>query len=974
MLVSNRNIAAIFGLVLLAGAGLLAADEPRPPQRPLKVDPLAISTDKTVKYDYDIVYVRAPRTVTGADGKERIAPVWPNAGEPENLRAATDLLLLHPDGSEEVLVEGGTGAIADPYVSFDAQWVYYSYFHDVGRRGGADVYKVHVKSRKTVRLTQQTWTPNTGASGAKPAMSADHVYNMHPCPLPGGRVCFVSNRDGLKAPRLAGGALQLFVMDEDGANVEKIGHLNVGQALHPVVLKDGRIIFSSLEVQGKHNTGWGILGIHPDGTNWDPVVSGLSLGGAPIPFHFQTQLSDESIVVENYYTPAMGGFGIYFKQPARPPAGTPPFGPGKVQPDPKMAMMNSSFRMPFQPYGMEVMTRFTHNHDSPSLRADPKDPKSRHTGWVTHPCGAPDNHLLTVWTGMMPADQGRITDDTRPVDAGIYLIKEGRSFWEPGEMLLVKNDPKYNEQWPRPLVPYKRVYGVDEPKNLPRLANDGTLSKHLPEGTPFGLVGTSSLYKRESFPLGAVAPGSVTATGSPYAVFPTREHRTNWDGQGADAGLYTNSEIHAIRVLAMEPPSLPVQGKFRNHAGERLRILGEIPVRKFTGDTQPTDPDGNPDTSFLAKIPADVAWTFQTIDRDGMVLNMAQMWHQIRPGEVRNNCGGCHAHSQKPTEFKDTAAAKPEYPVFDLTKQTPLVTAKKDDQSGRKWDAKDETGLRYAKGVLDVEYHRDVKPILERSCVACHSGKSDKPAGGLVLDDDRRLKDQSGPATYHTLVSGGDAKTTRYIWPSQSRTSPLTWKLFGRRTDGFPEKKVPGAEGDHSGLLARGGQPYAPFKGSVMPPPDAVKAGKVAPLSDEDRRTILRWIDLGCPLNLDFDPKQPQRRGNGWMLDDQRPTLALTEPRAGVNGPLSRVLVGMSDYGTGLDLDSLSVVADFPLDGVKPGENLATKFKALADSRWELRLTKPVTGLPAGKLTVSVKDVQGNATRIERTFSVAPPK
>ena len=74
---------------------------------------------------------------------------------------------------------------------------------------------------------------------------------------------------------------------------------------------------------------------------------------------------------------------------------------------------------------------------------------------------------------LVPTAQGRITDDRRPVDAGIYLIKDGRSFWEPGEMLLVKNDPKYNEQWPRPLVPYKRVYGVDEPRNLPRLANDG---------------------------------------------------------------------------------------------------------------------------------------------------------------------------------------------------------------------------------------------------------------------------------------------------------------------------------------------------------------------------------------------------------------------------------------------------------------------------------------------------------------------
>ena len=74
--------------------------------------------------------------------------------------------------------------------------------------------------------------------------------------------------------------------------------------------------------------------------------------------------------------------------------------------------------------------------------------------------------------------------------------------------------------------------------------------------------------------------------------------------------------------------------------------------------TQPLDPDGNPDTSFLAKIPADVAWTFQTLDKHGMVLNMAQTWHQVRPGEVRNDCGGCHAHSQKPTDFKQTAAAK----------------------------------------------------------------------------------------------------------------------------------------------------------------------------------------------------------------------------------------------------------------------------------------------------------------------------
>ena len=101
---------------------------------------------------------------------------------------------------------------------------------------------------------------------------------------------------------------------------------------------------------------------------------------------------------------------------------------------------------------------------------------------------------------------------------------------------------------------------------------------------------------------------------------------------------------------------------------ERLRILGEIPVRKFDADEHSSrlDPDGNPDTSFLAKIPADTAFTFQTLDKDGMVLNMAQTWHQLRPGEIRNDCGGCHAHSQKPTPFEKTAAAKPDYKVFDL--------------------------------------------------------------------------------------------------------------------------------------------------------------------------------------------------------------------------------------------------------------------------------------------------------------------
>ena len=70
----------------------------------------------------------------------------------------TDLMLLHPDGSEEVLVAGGNGAIVDPTISFDGHWVYYAQFHDQRSsaldhqragdpsRAGADIYKLNLRT------------------------------------------------------------------------------------------------------------------------------------------------------------------------------------------------------------------------------------------------------------------------------------------------------------------------------------------------------------------------------------------------------------------------------------------------------------------------------------------------------------------------------------------------------------------------------------------------------------------------------------------------------------------------------------------------------------------------------------------------------------------------------------------------------------------------------------------------------------
>src|SRR5262249_36642935 len=140
------------------------------------------------------------------------------------------------------------------------------------------------------------------------------------------------------------------------------------------------------------------------------------------------------------------------------------------------------------------------------------------------------------------------------LDSGIYFLTFQR-VREPAQLRLIKNDPNYNECWPRALVSYYHIYHRGEPHQLPRLANDGNRSPHLPEGTPFGLVGTSSLYKRESYPGGKVPEGKVTAAyaggNDPWkGLDPFTTHGNgmplNWHNQGADTGLYTNADIHAI--------------------------------------------------------------------------------------------------------------------------------------------------------------------------------------------------------------------------------------------------------------------------------------------------------------------------------------------------------------------------------------------------------------------------------------------
>ncbi|HEV3146378.1 MAG TPA: hypothetical protein VGZ47_20995, partial [Gemmataceae bacterium] len=108
-------------LLLIFTASLSAQDKKEPLfLEPINVNIPHIGTDKSVKYDYDIVYVRAQRAGDKIHKRD-----YTDFSQPVTMEPGADLMLLHPDGKEDLLVPGGDGSITDPVVSFDAQWVYF---------------------------------------------------------------------------------------------------------------------------------------------------------------------------------------------------------------------------------------------------------------------------------------------------------------------------------------------------------------------------------------------------------------------------------------------------------------------------------------------------------------------------------------------------------------------------------------------------------------------------------------------------------------------------------------------------------------------------------------------------------------------------------------------------------------------------------------------------------------------------------
>ncbi len=167
-------------------------------------------------------------------------------------------------------------------------------------------------------------------------------------------------------------------------------------------------------------------------------------------------------------------------------------------------------------------------------------------------------------------------------------------------------------------------------------------------------------------------------------------HGRNMEGIG-------RGEIKRLLVLEQLPKPVQFSG-----GQEPLTIGGPFALARILG-TVPVEADG----SAYLEVPALRALYFAALDENGLAVKRMHSFASVMPGETMG-CVGCHEH-------RTNAPPKRELPSAVLRPPSPIEPVA---------------------GVPDVfDYPRDIQPILDRHCVACHN--ADRWEGKVDLSGDR---------------------------------------------------------------------------------------------------------------------------------------------------------------------------------------------------------------------------------------------
>ncbi len=955
--------------------------------------------------DYDIVAVafdRDPNAVIMANDED-----FPDASNHSlHIARGARLIIIHPDGSTDCLVNPVTlndpfgltnfpnGACVDPTVSFDGTFVLFSHFEDPQNFGfhdqisdsPANIFKVDIATKVVTQLTFESEVDFEDTANRIDPQYAQ--FNVAPIELADGRILFLSNRDGIVGANLPLPAMRFFRMNADGSNVEALENFTLGNCQHPYILRDGRIVWTHSHGTGRRfmaNGNYPLMVANPDMSDFKSFAGMHTKDSA---WHFTTQLSstydaskkvwiDGDVATTAYYHQNNWGHGAIIRFPLAPenpntgnPSDnhfTPLHAPEIGDPALTYNKYGDDFHLQQSPayhvqgnnhfdrIGELVTTPWAFKDNVWEDLGSPGIPNISNTeGKATMPSGVPGGHMLLSFSkGKVNSKQG---PEYGPPHMEIAFMEDSMAP-TPGDMTIVFTDENTHYAYPKAIVPYIDIHGIEKPILIPDTNNDGTaLPADLPAGSPFATMGTSSLYNRESAWPSTYTDSWGGNVGGNYAEYMAIFH------VGQDHRPFKNKNIFAAqvvvdmshvdsRLLTSDTPNF----KSHNNGDQIWAILGEVAVRKQ--GLQALDANGDPDTSYEVRVPADVPMHNRIIDARGITLTGEATWHAPRPGERKVNCGGCHAHSfeKAPLDFSITMAAS--MPVQDFALETPKLT--RNAVTNKLEFVSDPEKFEV------IEFNEDVQQIFDSNCVICHDDGVQGPKEGNL-----QLRQTASYNVYDHLAYDSFSEptrlyptsrlhqATRWVRRTSAAQSLLVWVAYNQRLDGRTNGDRP-MDLDYD-LVTQ-------------------NAHQGVNLSFDDKRTIASWVDLGCLVNLSDGEAGDPVLWDAW--DDQmRPTLVVQGfDTANLTIPTGSITVSAYDLHSGLDENSWSVEAvssgniTYPAsvpsgttDGVVATVDL-TALATLASGRWTITVSVADNAIP-GDGSPGTTNPHGNISR--RVFTV----
>jgi len=250
------------------------------------------------------------------------------------------------------------------------------------------------------------------------------------------------------------------------------------------------------------------------------------------------------------------------------------------------------------------------------------------------------------------------------------------------------------------------------------------------------------------------------------------------------ADVYSGRAMAGVRrgavrkLLVLE--DLPKPANFHGGGSQPIGHGVTTTLKRILG-TVPVEPDG----SACFEVPAMRSVYFAALDAEDLSIKQMRSFVTLQPGETLA-CVGCH-------EPRGRTPRNGSRPVLQAMARPP-------------------SRIEPVAGVPAIlDFPRDLQPILDRHCVACHNpGRRD---GGVVLTGDR------GPVfslAYYDLL--------------------LSWQV----------KDTGGNPGHGSGRQPGNDMPYTTYSSASALMKKLDGGHYEARLAEQERRTVRLWIDAGA--------------------------------------------------------------------------------------------------------------------------------